>query len=155
MDSFYDKVSPVTQEVFIFNDTIKNNITLYNQSLEGDLARAIENSGLTKTIDKLPEGTATVIGEYGQNLSGGEKQRISIARCLIKDSDLIIMDEATSSLDQKIARDIEKLLLSLDATLLVITHRMDDEILRGYDKIYRMGEGLILDQGRWDQISNL
>lgn len=153
LDSFYKKVSTVSQDVFLFNDTIKNNIILYNKDLEERLGQAIKQAGLEDLIKNLDNGLDTIIGEYGQDLSGGQKQRISIARSLVKDTELIIMDEATSSLDIATSRSIEKTLLSLNKTLLVITHKLDDEILIDYDKVFKMGKGVFEDEGNWEEIS--
>ncbi len=152
-NSFYKGVSPVTQNVFIFNDSIRNNITLYAKYSEAELEKAVKESGLDKLISKLPEGVDTIIGEYGTDLSGGEKQRISIARCLIKNSDIIIMDEATSSLDKTTAKTIEQLLLKLDKTVIVITHRIDPEILSQYEKIFVLKDGQFSEQGKWSEIN--
>ena len=152
MESFYKEVAPVNQEVFIFNDTIKNNITLYNKDLEKGLDEAIDGAGLRGLVDSLDKGVETLLGEYGQDLSGGEKQRIAIARCLVKKSQLIIMDEATSSLDPATARDIESLLASLDQTIIVVTHRLDDDILSKYDKVFKMGKGVIEACGSWEDV---
>ncbi|WP_300409383.1 ABC transporter ATP-binding protein [Lagierella sp.] len=150
--SFYKGVSPVTQNVFIFNDSIRNNITLFAKYPEEEVEKAIKKSGLDKLISTLPEGVDTVIGEYGVDLSGGEKQRISIARCLIKKSDIIIMDEATSSLDKTTATNIEQLLLDLDKTVIVITHRIDPEILSQYEKIFVLKDGQFTEEGKWKNI---
>ena len=152
--SFYEGVSPVTQNVFIFNDTIRNNITLYANYSEEEVQSAIENSGLDKVIRDLPDGIDTVIGEYGTDLSGGEKQRISIARCLIKNTKIIVMDEATSSLDKTTARNIEQLLLDLDKTVIVITHRIDSEILSQYERVFVLKEGEFIEEGKWDEINS-
>lgn len=152
--SFYEGVSPVTQNVFIFNDTIRNNITLYANYSEEEVQSAIESSGLDKVIRNLPDGIDTVIGEYGTDLSGGEKQRISIARCLIKNTKIIVMDEATSSLDKTTARNIEQLLLDLDKTVIVITHRIDSEILSQYERVFVLKDGEFIEEGKWDEINS-
>ncbi|MDY6065858.1 MAG: ABC transporter ATP-binding protein [Finegoldia sp.] len=153
IEDFYKKVSPVSQDVFLFNDTLKNNIALYSTVDDDKLNRAIKDAGLVPVVRNLKDGVDTLLGEYGVGLSGGEKQRISIARCLIKDSQLIIMDEATSSLDIVNARNIENLLLSLSQTVLVITHRIDPEILRQYDMIYVLREGKIIESGKFDDLN--
>lgn len=152
IEDFYKKVSPVSQDVFLFNDTLKENIALYSNADEAKVNKAIEDAGLVPVVQGLKDGVDTLLGEYGVGLSGGEKQRVSIARCLIKDSQFIVMDEATSALDKVNARNIEKLLLGLPQTVLVITHRIDPEILRQYDRIYVLREGKIIESGRFEEL---
>ncbi|MDO5017679.1 MAG: ABC transporter ATP-binding protein [Lagierella massiliensis] len=153
VEDFYKKVSPVSQEVFLFNDSLKENIALYSDVSDEKVQKAIEDAGLVPVVQGLKDGVDTLLGEYGVGLSGGEKQRISIARCLIKDSQLIVMDEATSALDIVNARNIEQLLLDLSQTVLVITHRIDPEILKQYDRIYVLREGKIIESGKFEKLN--
>lgn len=152
-DDFYSNISLVSQNVFLFNDTLKNNVCLYNDYSQSDFERSIEKSKLNSVIEDLEEKENTVLGEYGTSLSGGEKQRVSISRALIKNSSFVIMDEATSSLDIKTARAIENTLLSLNQTVLVITHRIDESILKKYDKIFLLEDGIITQSGDYSDIS--
>lgn len=152
-DDFYSNISLVSQNVFLFNDTLKNNVCLYNDYTQSDFERSIEKSKLNSVIEDLEEKENTVLGEYGTSLSGGEKQRVSISRALIKNSSFVIMDEATSSLDIKTARAIENTLLSLNQTVLVITHRIDESILKKYDKIFLLEDGRITQSGDYSDIS--
>lgn len=152
-DDFYSNISLVSQNVFLFNDTLKNNVCLYNDYSQSDFERSIEKSKLNSVIEDLEEKENTVLGEYGTSLSGGEKQRVSISRALIKNSLFVIMDEATSSLDIKTARAIENTLLSLNQTVLVITHRIDESILKKYDKIFLLEDGRITQSGDYSDIS--
>lgn len=152
-DDFYSNISLVSQNVFLFNDTLKNNVCLYNDYSQFDFERSIEKSKLNSVIEDLEEKENTVLGEYGTSLSGGEKQRVSISRALIKNSSFVIMDEATSSLDIKTARAIENTLLSLNQTVLVITHRIDESILKKYDKIFLLEDGRITQSGDYSDIS--
>ena len=152
-DDFYSNISLVSQNVFLFNDTLKNNVCLYNDYSQSDFERSIEKSKLDRVIEDLEEKENTVLGEYGTSLSGGEKQRVSISRALIKNSSFVIMDEATSSLDIKTARAIENTLLSLNQTVLVITHRIDESILKKYDKIFLLEDGIITQSGDYSDIS--
>lgn len=152
-DDFYSNISLVSQNVFLFNDTLKNNVCLYNDYSQSDFERSIEKSKLNSVIEDLEEKENTVLGEYGTSLSGGEKQRVSISRALIKNSSFVIMDEATSSLDIKTARAIENTLLSLNQTVLVITHRIDESILKKYDKIFLLEDGRIIQSGDYSDIS--
>lgn len=152
-DDFYSNISLVSQNVFLFNDTLKNNVCLYNDYSQSDFERSMEKSKLNSVIEDLEEKENTVLGEYGTSLSGGEKQRVSISRALIKNSSFVIMDEATSSLDIKTARAIENTLLSLNQTVLVITHRIDESILKKYDKIFLLEDGRITQSGDYSDIS--
>ena len=96
---------------------------------------AINRSGLSSLIENLEDGYNTVIKDAGSNLSGGEMQRIEIARALYKDSPIILIDEATSALDLKMARDIEEILANLDKTMVSISHRRDIDYSKYYGKI--------------------
>jgi ATP-binding cassette subfamily C protein len=135
-------ISLIDQDVFLFNDTIKNNICLYQDYSDEKIKNVLIQSGLETLINKLDEGIDTCINENGSNLSGGEKQRICIARALIKDSPIIILDEATSALDVKLKDSIENTILSLEGkTIIVVTHDVNrlkkynfEEII-SFDKI--------------------
>ena len=96
-NSLYNVLSIVQQDVFIFNSSIRNNITLFNDYENDKVDQSIKLSGLEKFIEK--KGLNFDVGENGVNLSGGERQRISIARCLLKDTKVLLVDEATSALD--------------------------------------------------------
>lgn len=151
--SLYSKVVPVNQEVFMFNDTIKENICLYNEFSDDRVEYAIQKSELSKLIDSLPNKLNTIYGENMRDFSGGEKQRISIARCLIRDCDMIILDEATSALDFKNSRLIENTILSLKQTALVITHKLDEKILKKYDEVFVLVGGEIIERGKYKDLT--
>lgn len=122
----------------IFRDTILANIVLFENDEDIDykkLDESIKKSGLSPLIDNLEDGYKTVIKDAGSNLSGGEKQRIEIARALYKDNPIILIDEATSALDLKMALDIEEIFANLDKTLVSISHRRDIDYSKYYDKI--------------------
>ena len=105
----FQKISNVEQQVFLFEDTIRNNITLYKDYREEEINLAIERAGLTDFIKGLPNGLDTIIYDNGKNISGGERSRIAIARGLLAKTDIIFLDEAFASLDAKVAQEIEKL----------------------------------------------
>lgn len=149
----YNLISIIQQNVFMFDDNIKNNITLFQSYSEDDINRAIELSGLDTLIDTLPNGIKSPVGENGNNLSGGEKQRIAIARALIKNTPILVLDEATSALDNETSYNIEKSLLSInDLTSIVVTHKLIDDILRKYDYIVAMKNGSIEEVGTFDTL---
>lgn len=128
----------VYQNVFLFSDTIYNNITLYQDVSPERVQRAIEQSGLLEFIDDLPQGLETVLDENGKNLSGGQRQRISIARALVKESSILFIDEATSSLDAKLGASIEETILNLDHTVVAISHRFYEGITEQYDGVLQI-----------------
>lgn len=151
--SLYSNIVPVNQEVFMFNDTIKENICLYNEFSDDRVEYAIQKSELSKLIESLPNKLNTIYGENMRDFSGGEKQRISIARCLIRDCDMIILDEATSALDFKNSRLIENTILSLKQTALVITHKLDEKILKKYDEVFVLVGGKIVERGKYEDLT--
>ena len=120
-------ISIVTQDITLFDDTIKNNIIYANPNASKDeIIQVAKNSFALDFIEKLPEGFDTIIGENGVRLSGGEKQRISIARAMLKKTPIILLDEATSSLDAETESKIQRAMevLTENKTTLVIAHRL-------------------------------
>ena len=137
-DSLYSLISIIHQNVFLFDTTIKENITLYNDYNEEQISYAINNYGLSKTLENLNKGLETPVGENGNNLSGGEKQRISIA---------------SSSLDNNTAYDVENLILSMEnTTCVIITHRLNESLLKKYDKIFVLKEGNLVESGSFKSL---
>lgn len=153
IDSIYEISSFVEQNVFIFDDTIINNITMYSKVDEQLLNEAILSSGLKNLI--LEKGKDYRCGENGCNLSGGEKQRISIARALIKKSQIILMDEATSALDNETSYEITNNVLDLEnTTKIMITHRLEEKILKRFDEIVVLKKGVIIEHGDFTTLIN-
>lgn len=134
-NSFNDKASFIYQDVFLFEDTIFNNIALYKPYTEEEVLKAAKRSGLDALLHKKENGIYEMVLENGKNLSGGERQRISIARAIIKDSEILFVDEATSSLDEELGRKIEETILSLDSTVIAISHRYYEGITEKYDYV--------------------
>lgn len=151
VDSLFEISSFVEQNVFVFDDSIINNITMYSNVDETLLNDAIEKSGLTSVIKE--KGSDYRCGENGCNLSGGEKQRISIARALVKKSCLLLLDEATSALDNETSSSVTNNLLCLqDSIKIMITHRLDEETLIKFDEIIVMKNGNIVEHGTYKQL---
>ena len=151
IDSLFEISSFVEQNVFVFDDSIINNITMYSNIDEELLNEAINKSGLSKLIEE--KGPDYQCGENGCNLSGGEKQRISIARALLKKSQLLLLDEATSSLDNETSISITNNLLAIEnTTKIMITHRLDEEILTKFDEIIVMKNGIIFEHGTYKEL---
>jgi len=152
-DSLYKISSFVEQNVFVFDDSIVNNITMYSNVSDELLNEALLKSGLIDLINE--KGKDYRCGENGCNLSGGEKQRISIARALINKSQLLLLDEATSALDNETATHITNNLLELDnTTKIMITHRLDEGILTKFDEILVMKNGNIVECGNYNELIN-
>ena len=130
-----DKVSFIYQDVFLFEDTIYNNIALYKPYDEAKVQEAANKAGLDSLLKKKEKGINEMLMENGKNLSGGERQRISIARAIVKDCEILFADEGTSSLDEELGRKVEDTILSLDCTVVAISHRYYEGITEKYDYV--------------------
>ena len=153
--SLRKKMAIVTQEPFLFNSSIKDNISYGSENVDfEEIQNAAEKSQAIEFISKFENGFDTLIGERGQTLSGGQKQRISIARALLKKPDILIFDEATSSVDNKTEQLIQKSFFDAkeDRTSIIIAHRLST--IRNCDKIYVLKEGAICQGGNHDQLIN-
>ncbi len=146
--SLRKNISMVSQDVILFDDTIKNNITYANNDAsEQDIISACKFAAADEFIKKLPKGYDTIIGENGIRLSGGQKQRISIARAILKESPIILLDEATSSLDADSEEIVQNAITNLtnNKTTLVIAHRLST--IHNADKIFVLKDGEIINSG--------
>lgn len=152
-ESLYNLMTIVQQDVYIFDDTLKANITLSQSFTEDDIKKAVQQSGLESYILENELGLQTSCGENGSNLSGGERQRLSIARALIRKTPILLLDEATSSLDNKVTTEIENSILEIqDLTVLVVTHKLNKSILKKYNRILFMKNGVIVEDGSFDNL---
>lgn len=148
VDSLRDKIAYISQDIFLFSSTIKENLMLGNENASFiDIINACKQSKADEFIDKMPLRYDTMLEENGANLSGGQKQRLAIARALLKKPDILIMDEATSNLDSITERAIEKTIneLSSNITTIIIAHRLST-IMR-CDKIFVMEKGKFIEEG--------
>ncbi|NLL73367.1 MAG: ABC transporter ATP-binding protein [Clostridiales bacterium] len=133
---YYKLIGNIEQEVFIFEDTVRNNLTLYKEYKEEEIIAAIEASGLNEFINQLPDGLDTIIYDNGKNISGGERSRLVIARALLNKASILLMDEAFASLDMDRAREIEQTILSLeDMTVINVSHVIFKDTKDQYDRI--------------------
>ena len=151
--SLRKEISIVDQNVTLFDDTIFNNIKYAKPDAKDDeIYEAAHLSMCSEFIDKLENKYQTMIGENGVRLSGGEKQRLSIARAFLKKSKIILLDEATSSLDSETEEKIQKALdkLTLNKTTVVIAHRLST--ILNSDKIYVMDKGIVMDSGNHEEL---
>ena len=153
IESLRKNISLVSQETTLFDDTIKNNIKYANENAtDEEVIEVAELSNSAEFIEKLPNKYETIIGENGTRLSGGEKQRISIARAMIKKSSIILLDEATSSLDSETETKIQEALgtLTKNKTTIVIAHRLST--ILNSNNIYLIESGKIVDNGKHDEL---
>ena len=148
LGNLMDQISMVFQRVYLFQDTVYNNIAIGRpDATREEVEEAAKKARCYDFIMQLPEGFDTVIGEGGASLSGGEKQRISIARCILKDAPIVILDEATASVDADNERAIQEAISELcrDKTLLVIAHRL--KTIKDADQILVVSDGEIIESG--------
>ena len=153
INSLRKNISLVSQDTTLFDDTVKNNIAYANLDADQkEVEEAAEYSYANEFIDKLPNKYDTIIGENGVRLSGGEKQRLSIARAILKKSPIILLDEATSSLDSETESKIQKAInfLTKNRTTIVIAHRLST--ILNSDKIYVIDSGKIVSEGNHKEL---
>ena len=151
LDSLYDLISIIQQNVFVFDSSIHNNVTMFREFQEDRIQKAIEKAGLSGLIEQ--KGMDYDCGENGNGLSGGERQRISIARCLLKGSSVMLVDEATAALDSKTAFAITNSILDIEnLTKIIVTHRLEEALLKKYDKIFVLQNGSIAEQGTFHEL---
>lgn len=145
---YFNILANIEQEVFLFEDSLRNNICLYKEYGEDEIELAIERAGLSQFVKSLPEGLDTMIYDNGKNISGGERSRVAIARGLLAKSDIIFLDEAFASLDAQVAREIEETLLELeDITIVNVSHVLFEETKDRYDKVLVVKDKSVLGQG--------
>lgn len=148
-ESLYDTVSTIQQNVFVFNASIRDNVTMFKEFAKEEVDRVIDMAGLRELIRE--KGEDYLCGENGSGLSGGEKQRISIARALLHNAKLLLVDEATAALDAETSSRVIKAILELkDVTRIVVTHDLDAGSLQKYDSILTLKNGKIIEDGSFD-----
>ena len=151
--SLYDKTTLMQQSVFMFDASILDNITLFKPFPDVEVDRVIHLAGLDDLI--AAKGKDYQCGENGSHLSGGEKQRIAIARSLLKRSEILLVDEATSALDNETSANVTQSILNLQGILrLVVTHRLDANSLKQYDEILVMKSGELIERGSFEELMN-
>ena len=150
-ESLYECISVIQQNVFVFNSSIRDNVTMFRDFPKTELDEAIEHAHLDELIKR--RGEDTLCGENGCGLSGGEKQRISIARSLLKKSSVLLADEATAALDAKTAWQVSNDILDLKGiTRIVVTHSLEEGLLKRYDGILVLKEGKVEEFGTFDEL---
>lgn len=152
LDSVRDKIGFVSQEPFLFYGSIKDNV-IYNQSANDDeLQTALELAGAWEFIQDLEDGLETMVGDRGAKLSGGQRARVSLARALLKQPSLLILDEASSALDAETERRIQENLIASgnDRATLAVAHRLST--IRNADEILSMVDGAVVERGKHDDL---
>lgn len=154
-ESLMKNISMVFQDVYLFQDTIRNNIRFgKNDATDEEIIEAAKKAQCHEFITKLSKGYDTMIGEGGCTLSGGEKQRLSIARAILKDAPIVLLDEVTASLDPENEVEVQRAINTLIAgrTVIVIAHRL--KTIRNADTIVVLDEGRIVEKGRHEDLLN-
>lgn len=150
-DSLYDLISLISQNVFLFDDTIRNNITMFGDFSPEQVDAAVRQAGLDGVLEQRGEDYRC--GENGVGLSGGERQRVSIARSLLRGTPVLLVDEATAALDAHTASRVTSAILDLPGiTSIVVTHRLEEGLLRRYDGILVLKNGAITEQGTFAEL---
>ena len=155
LKNWYSKIGYVPQSVYLTDDTIRKNIAfgLREDNINDDLIKqAVEKASLNEFLNSLSHGLETVVGEKGIRLSGGQQQRIGIARALYRNPEILILDEATSSLDQSTEKKIMESIQSLqrEKTLIIVTHRL--YTVKNCDKVFYIDKGKLIKQGHPKEI---
>lgn len=153
LESLMEQISVVFQNVYLFSDTIENNIKFGKpEATHDEVVAAAKAACCDDFIESLPDGYQTVIGEGGASLSGGEKQRISIARAMLKNAPIVILDEATANVDPENEDRLQKAIeaLTRDKTIIMIAHRL--KTVRHADQILVIDHGHIVQQGKHEQL---
>lgn len=150
-ESLYETVSVIQQNVFVFNASIRDNVTMFRSFPPEELAQAVRRAQLEALLAE--RGEDYLCGENGSGLSGGEKQRISIARSLLEHASVLLADEATAALDAQTAHQVTDDVLSLSGvTRIVVTHTLEQAALRRYDGILVLKDGRIAESGSFDDL---
>lgn len=150
-ESIFEQVTLVQQNVFVFNDTIRNNVTMFKEFDDDVLERAYQMSGLHDVIKS--RGSSYVCGENGAALSGGEKQRVAIAIALLRGASTILIDEATAALDNATSFEVINTILNMsELTCIVVTHRLEEKLLQQYDEIIVLNAGTIAEKGSFFEL---
>ena len=150
-EALYGLMSVIQQNVFVFNASIRDNVSMFHEFPQEALDEAIRRAHLRELLDA--RGADYLCGENGKGLSGGEKQRVSIARSLLKKSSVLLVDEATAALDMQTAHQVSSDILDLTGmTRIVVTHSLEEALLRRYDGIFVLKNGTLAESGSFDEL---
>ncbi len=151
--SWRRQIGYVSQDTFLFNDTVRANLLwACPEADDNEINRALESAAAKEFVSKLPDGLETVLGDRGVQLSGGEKQRLALARALLRRPSLLVLDEATSALDSENEKRIQSAIKELHGrmTILIITHRLST--IQGADTIHVLEKGYVVESGSWSEL---
>ena len=153
---YYDILSMVDQETYIFDATLKENVTLFSKDFSNeDVINALTEAGMSEFLKKIDYNLLLPLGEQGNSLSGGEKQRVSIARVFLRNPQIILFDEGTSNLDNETAGEVEEVLMNKDnCTVIAVMHRLNYHTMQMVDEILVMDNGEIIERGTYDELYN-
>ncbi|MBC7539784.1 MAG: ATP-binding cassette domain-containing protein [Bacteriovorax sp.] len=142
----------VSQDIFLFHDSIKANLAVGGDFSETDIRRALEVSYASEFVDKLPQGLETIIGDRGAKLSGGQQQRLTIARAFLQNTDILLFDEATSALDNESEKVVQRALEAIagNKTVIAVAHRLST--IQDYDQIFVMRDGKLIENGTHSEL---
>ena len=152
LNSFYDYVSYVSQEVPVFDGTLRENLVFDKKVADHEIVEVLELVCLDKFYERLEDGLDTELGEKGIRMSGGERQRLALARLFFDDSKIIILDEATSAMDNVTEKKVMKNVLEhlTNKTILIVAHRL--ETIKDVDEIFVLEDGLIKEKGKYQSL---
>lgn len=142
----------VSQDIFLFHDSIKNNLSLAKKFSDQEIKEALDVAYASEFVDKLEEGIETIVGDRGARLSGGQQQRITIARAFLQNTEILLFDEATSALDNESEKVVQKALDSIagEKTVIAVAHRLST--IQDFDRIYVLHEGVVVEQGNHSEL---
>lgn len=153
IDGWRSRIAVVRQDPHIFNDTLRYNLTIGKRDVsESELDRATHIARVDEFLDELPEGYETQLGDDGVRLSGGQRQRVALVRALLKDADVLVLDEATSDLDSNLEKQVQKSIehMEMEYAIIGIAHRLST--VKNADRIYTLSDGEIIEVGRHEEL---
>lgn len=155
LQSLRSRFALVSQDIFLFNDTIKNNLCLNGEYTDEEIHKALEVAYALEFVKKLPDGINTIVGDRGLRLSGGQQQRITIARAYLRNADIYLFDEATSALDNESERVVQKALENIAGhkTVITVAHRLST--IMNFDQIYVLKAGRVIESGNHEHLMKI
>jgi subfamily B ATP-binding cassette protein MsbA len=153
VDSWRERIAVVRQQPFLFNDTLRYNLTIGNRNAsQSEIDEVCAIASVDEFLHELPNGYETELGDDGVRLSGGQRQRVALARALLKDAEILVLDEATSDLDSNIESDVQEAIEAMDRdyATIAIAHRLST--VTNADRIYTLEDGEIIEQGGHDDL---
>ncbi|SFQ07870.1 ABC-type multidrug transport system, ATPase and permease component [Lachnospiraceae bacterium XBB1006] len=151
-ESLYAKIGYMTQDVLLIEDSLRSNLSLYREFSDEKIYEALKSAGFTNPQTEFENGLDTMIAEDGKNFSGGQRQRMALARVLLHDFEWLVFDEFTSNLDSQIAEQMEDQILKLNKSVITVSHRLRKQAAEKYDQIIVMEKGHIVEMGTYGEL---